>query len=184
MSTDVVELIGNPRPGSRTRTLADTVTKLLVARLATHGITLSGVTILELADVVGVSFSADAPARGSVGIRDPFGAVRSARLLVVATPTYKGSFTGLLKIFFDQYRPDDLTGTVAVGVAVAASDDHLRQVAPALDALLVAVDAEVPAVSVALLELQLADAEHIVAEWVDKHVEAIAEALRRSGPRA
>lgn len=174
MTTDVVTLIGNPRAGSRTRTLADTVTSALVARV---GADLAGSATLELSDVVGVSFSPDEPARPTSGLPDPHALVRGARLLIVATPAYKGSYTGLLKVFLDQVKPGDLAGAVAVAVAVAASDDHLRQLAAALDLLLADVGARVPAPAVALHEARLGDAETVVAQWVDTHAKAIAEAL-------
>lgn len=177
MTTNVIELIGNPRTGSRTRALADTVTRELLARLAARGIVLPAATTLELSEVVAVSFSPDAPARVSTTIPDPFGLVRAAKLLVVATPTYKGSYTGLLKIFLDQFKPSDLAGTVAVGVAIAAGDDHVRDVSTALDAVLIAVGAKVRAVTLALHESRLADADGAVSEWIDKHIDALADAL-------
>ncbi len=37
-------------------------------------------------------------------------------LLVVATPTYKGTYTGLLKSFFDRYPANGLSGTLALPV--------------------------------------------------------------------
>src|SRR5690242_19324981 len=98
MSADVVVLVGNPRPGSRTRTVAELVARQLAAELGG----LSDVVVVELAEVVGVSFGPE-PARGGWALGDPFAEVGGARLLVVATPTYKGSFTGLLKVFLDQY---------------------------------------------------------------------------------
>lgn len=101
---DVVVLVGNPRLGSRTRALA-AAAEALVARLGF----LDGTYVLELAQVVGVSFGPE-PARGSATVADPFEVVRAARLLVVATPTYKGTYTGLLKIFLDQFGPGALSG--------------------------------------------------------------------------
>jgi FMN reductase len=124
---EVVLLIGNPRPGSRTRALAEAAAEALLDRLGRAATQLRGVQVLELADLVGVTFGPE-PAYGAVAVADPFEAVRSARLLIVASPTYKGTYTGLLKIFLDQLGPDALSRTVAVPVVVAASEAHLRAV--------------------------------------------------------
>ncbi|GMA86652.1 hypothetical protein GCM10025868_19020 [Angustibacter aerolatus] len=54
-------------------------------------------------------------------------------MLVVATPTYKGAYTGLLKSFLDHVGADALAGAVAVPVTTVggpahtlAADVHLR----------------------------------------------------------
>jgi FMN reductase len=175
-TADVVVLIGNPRAGSRTRALADAATEALLARLATASSEPWGVQVLELAELVGVTFGPE-PVYGSATVADPFALVRSARLLVVATPTYKGSYTGLLKIFVDQFGPAALSRTVAVPVAVAASDAHLRAVATALTGLLVELGACVPAAPLAVLESHLADLYDVAAEWADAQAGAVAGAL-------
>jgi len=166
MST--VLLIGNPRPGSRTRALAETVARALDEP--------GGRELLELGDIVGVTFGPE-PVSGGNGVADPFAVVRGARLLVVATPSYKGSYTGLLKVFLDQFAAGDLSGAVAVPVAVAASPAHRDATAAALAALLGELGANLPAPPVALLEPELAAAADRVAEWAGQHAPAIAKAL-------
>jgi FMN reductase len=152
--SDVVVLVGNPKPGSRTRLLAEAAARALGE---------PSPLVLELAEIVGVTFGPE-PAFGR-GEGDPFGSVRSARLLIVATPTYKGTYTGLLKIFLDQFGPGALAGVVAVPVTVAASDAHLRAASAALRDLLVELGASVPAPALAALEPALADADGVAAAW-------------------
>jgi FMN reductase len=125
--------------------------------------------VLELADIVGVTFDAR-PARGGTAVGDPLSLVRHARLLVVATPAYKGSYTGLLKLFLDQLGPGSLTGVSALPVTVAASAAHLGAATAALHALLIELGARVPPVSVAVLEQQLTDPDRVADEWVRRHV--------------
>jgi len=175
---DVVELIGNPRPGSRTRTLADAVTRALSGRLARAGEALSGTAVLELADLVTVSFPGRPGPDRVLPAVDPLALVRAPRLLVVATPTYKGTYTGLLKVFLDQLGHRELDGAVAVPVAVAAAEPHRRAVGAALDALLVELGAGLPAEPLALLEPQLAAIEDVVADWADRNADRIAGGLR------
>lgn len=170
---EVVELIGNPRAGSRTRGLADLVGTVLGGRLATP---LRPPRVLELAEIVGVSFG---PASAIGGYRDgdPFAAVRDARLLIVATPTYKGSYTGLLKLFLDQFETGALAGIVAVPVGVAAAPAHLAAVGTALRALLTELGATVPDEALAVPESLLPEADRLVADWVDRHAATIDEQL-------
>lgn len=169
--SDLVVLVGNPRPFSRTRTLAEATADALTARLA-H---LDGRTVLDLADLVGVTFGPE-PARGSGAVEDPFAVVRQARLLVVATPTYKGTYTGLLKVFLDQFAAGALAATVAVPVAVAASEAHLASVSAALLSLLAELGARLPVPPLAVLESALA-AGDAAASWADEHAAAIAASL-------
>lgn len=178
--TPVVELIGNPRAGSRTRTVADAAVRALGARLP-----LDPPRVLELAEVVHVSFGPE-PVRGSAGPEgradagDPFGTVRSAGLLVVATPTYKATYTGLLKVFLDQFEGGALAGVVAVPVAVAAAPHHLAPVATALTALLRELGASVPVPALTVPESGLAGLDDLVAEWAGAAAAPIAQALGRA----
>jgi FMN reductase len=178
---EIVELIGNPRPGSRTRTLADAVAQAVARTLAEAGTPLRGTEVIELAEIVGVSFGSE-PAYGNKTEIDPFTVVREARLLIVGSPTYKGTYTGLLKIFLDQYGQDPLAGVVAVPTAIAAAPPHRESIAAALHDLLVALGATVPGPPLAVLESELAAAtpEQIAAGWVADHGAAVAAALTRT----
>lgn len=111
-------------------------------------------------------------------VPDPFADVRAARLLVVATPTYKGTYTGLLKIFLDRFGHRELAGVVAVPVAIAASEAHRLSVGTALTDLLVELGATVPARPLAVLEPDVADA---ATRWATEHGDTVAEALKTVG---
>ncbi|NJC72275.1 NADPH-dependent oxidoreductase [Planosporangium thailandense] len=175
-TVEVVELIGNPRAGSRTRAFADAVTAELTGRLARAGSPSGRPRVLELAEIAAVTFG-PRPARAVAPLDDPFAPVREARLLVVATPTYKGSYTGLLKVFLDQFGPGDLAGAVAVPVAVAASPAHLAAVTTALRDLLVELGADVPAHPPAVLESRLTAPTEVAAEWAAWHAGEVTDLL-------
>lgn len=177
MST--VILVGNPRAGSRTSALAATVVEQVWAQLPDLELGAEP-EVLELADLVGVTFTAE-PATAAAPHPDPWGAVRSARLLVVATPTYKGTYTGLLKLFLDGYQAGDLTGVVAVPVAIAGKPDHRDSVAATLQLLLEELGAEVPAGAVSLLEPEVPEAAALVAEWVAEQAGTLQRSLTRAG---
>jgi FMN reductase len=183
MSADVVELIGNPRAGSRTRAVADAATTAILASLGKAGVVLDGLEVLELADIVAVSFGPE-PALPVRPAPDAHAVVRAARLLVVATPTYKGSYTGLLKIFLDRYGHQELAGIVAVGVGVAAGEAHRQAVGAALGQLLVELGATLPAPALTVLESSLATLDEVVSDWVGAYGPAIGDAFADPDRRA
>lgn len=51
-------------------------------------------------------------------------AVASADVLVVATPIYRGTYTGLFKLFFDLVHQDALAGTPVLLAAGGGNDQH------------------------------------------------------------
>jgi FMN reductase len=167
-----VVLVGNPRPASRTRALAEAAHAALVAA----GAVPAGVTVLDLAEIAAVSFGPQ-PAIPVSPVDSPHEMVRAARLLIVATPTYKGVYSGLLKIFLDQYGHGQLAGIVAVPVAIAASEAHQASVAAALIALLDELGATVPAPALSILEPAAADPAQAAQAWVDQYGTAVAAAL-------
>jgi FMN reductase len=166
-----VALIGNPRPGSRTRSLAVAALGELSARAG-----LGDHRELELSELVGITFG-PAPAVATAPVDDPFALVRTARLLVVATPTYKGTYTGLLKVFLDRFGHRELAGVVAVPVAIAASEAHRRSVGQALTDLLIELGASVPAPPLAILEPEATNPAEAAAKWVNEHGDAVSAAL-------
>ena len=67
-----------------------------------------------------------------------------ADVLVVATPTYKAAYTGLLKAVLDQAPSGWLKGKVVVPLQVAASDRHALAVEVHLRPVLTELGALVP----------------------------------------
>jgi FMN reductase len=167
----VVTLIGNPRAGSRTRALAAAAVAELSART-----TFDDQRVLELGGIVGITFGPE-PAVSTAPVDDPFAVVRGARLLVVATPTYKATYTGLLKVFLDRFGHRELAGVVAVPVAIAASETHRQSVGAALHDLLVELGASVPVPPLAVLEPEAADPAEAAAKWAAAHGDAVVAAL-------
>ena len=61
-------------------------------------------------------------------VRDALAMVGRARVVVVATPVYRATYTGLLKTLFDLMPEGLLEGKVCVLVATAAQPGHLLAV--------------------------------------------------------
>ncbi|MCC2317772.1 NADPH-dependent FMN reductase [Cellulomonas chengniuliangii] len=155
----VLAVVGNPRPGSRTRVAAESLSRAIAQRLG------GGLTpTVELANLAPELFTPTRPA-----VDDALRRLASAHVAVVATPVYKASYTGLLKAFLDLYGPDGLRGVVAVPLVVSGSPAHSLAGEVHLRPLLVELGASVPTRALALTEAQLADLDEVVATWVDAH---------------
>jgi FMN reductase len=128
-------VVGNPKPASRTLTAALHV----VRRLSHDDQSEADLHIVDLA-TLGTSLL-DWKDPGVTAVIDQ---VASADLVVVASPTYKGSFTGLLKVFLDRLPHRGLEGRVAVPVMLGASDGHRLAVETALRPVLTELGAIVP----------------------------------------
>ena len=57
-------------------------------------------------------------------VDDALGAVASAQIVVVGTPVYRATYSGLLKVFFDLLPQDGLAGKVAIPIATGGSLAH------------------------------------------------------------
>jgi FMN reductase len=64
--------------------------------------------------------------------------------LLVASPTYKGTYTGLLKVFLDQMPHQALAGTAAFPLLVMRLPQHALAVEVHLRPLLVELGANLP----------------------------------------
>jgi FMN reductase len=92
--------------------------------------------------------------------------VSSASVIVVATPVYKGSYTGLLKSFLDVLRPQALAGAVVVPVTVSAAPSHKLLADQHLRPVLAELGASVPVPGVILEERDLEDLQVVLSGWI------------------
>ena len=132
---DVIVAVGNPRPGSRTRAVGEAVARLLA--LEAGGDT--AVRTIELADIGPRLLDWHAPEID--GLRAD---VVASRALIVATPTYKASYTGLLKLFLDRFDAGELRGLPTVPVMTAGSPTHALALDVHLTPVLVEIGASCP----------------------------------------
>lgn len=109
----VAIVVGNPKPMSRTRRIAE----MVVERLLDAGT--YDLQVIDLADHSGEMLPAP-----SERVRAHHDAIASSDLLIVASPTYKATYTGLLKVFLDPLRPNALHRVVAIPVMTGASAAH------------------------------------------------------------
>ncbi len=107
--------IGNP---SRTRALVENI--LIKTAQKTHS-KYDLIDIAEIAVEVGSAISFD---RIPAVVQEAYRKLYDADIIVIATPVYKASYTGLLKHFFDLIDPKRLTGKIAILAATGGSDQH------------------------------------------------------------
>ena len=106
---DVVVISGHPRPGSRTLQLALALGERLAAG--------RGQTALVTVDVAELGPALLKPADGATG--KALLEIQDATLLIVASPTYRGTYSGALKVLLDQLPANALAGVLAVPVITA-----------------------------------------------------------------
>ena len=127
----IVALAGSPSANSRSTALLREV----LARLP-EGVARSEITLRDLPPAALVRAKANDPA-----IRVAREQVAAAQLVVIATPIYKASFSGLLKSFLDLLPQDALRGKTVLAMATGGSHAHLLALDYALKPVLAALGA-------------------------------------------
>lgn len=165
--TSVLALVGNPQRESRTRAVAESVAAALAAR--------SGARVeetVELADIAEHLFRHPSEVVDAVRER-----VLAADVVIVASPTYKATYTGLLKAFLDRFDAGALQAVTAVPLLTVGSPAHALAVEVSLRPLLVELGASVPTRGIAFPAAQVDQRDEIVAAWADAEWPRLRHAL-------
>lgn len=165
----IVSVVGNPRPASRTHGLARTLTAELARALP--GATTTEVDLADLAPVL--------LARADVDVAAALEQVVAADVLIVASPTYKATYSGLLKVFLDRLGHRALAGAAAVPVLLGGAPNHELAVDVHLAPLLLELGASVPARGLFVLEAEVEDFWRTASDWAEQHAPALAPPARR-----
>jgi FMN reductase len=134
-----IAVVGNPKANSRTRAAAE----LVVERL-------TGAPPDRVVDVI--DLGAGLLGWGDPAVEDAVAAVRAAEVAVVASPTYKATYTGLLKLFLDHIGTGDLAGVVAVPLMLGGGPTHALAPELLLKPVLVELGATAPTRGLYLLD--------------------------------
>lgn len=163
MTTAIV--VGNPKRGSRT---LDAARRLHDALLGTE----PDLT-LELPDLgPGLLGWGDADVARAVA------KVRASSLVVVASPTFKATYTGLLKLFLDQLPGGEgLRDTVAVPLMLGAGQAHAMAPDLLLKPVLVEVGAVTPAPGLYLADSTYTE-DGVIERYVERWGGAVLDAVR------
>jgi FMN reductase len=154
----VTVLVGNPKPQSRTLRVALAVVENLLLDDAYD------LTTIDLADHTAHLFEwpSDEMSRLSA-------TVASSDLVVVASPTYKATYTGLLKAFLDRYPHNGLRGVIVIPVMTGADPTHSMGVDVNLRPLLIELGASAPTRGLYFIASQMDQLDEIVSSWASEN---------------
>jgi FMN reductase len=168
----ITVVVGNPRIGSRTRLAADAMAEGLAALAQATG-RASVIQTIELAPLAGEVF-----AFPSAAVDAAVAQTQASDVLVVASPTYKASYTGLLKAFFDRFSAGSLAGVVAVPLMLGGVATHALAVDTHLHPLLLEIGASLPTRGLFVLESELDALPATVAAWSSANTLILTRLLR------
>jgi FMN reductase len=152
MKTAVI--VGNPKPKSRTLDAG-----ILVARKLTGRDPDMVVDIIDLGSgLLGW---------GDIGVTDSVQAIQSMDILIVASPTFKATYTGLLKLYLDQFPTDGLLGVTAFPLMLGAGPAHAMAPDLLLKPVLVELGASCPSSGLYLIDKSFAEDPRLDA-WVSR----------------
>ena len=160
----IVTVVGNPRPESRTHSLARTLADELAGVLPE-----AKVSAVDLA-VLGPRVLDPADPEAAAAVTQ----VLDADILVLASPTYKATYSGLLKAFLDRLGTGSLTGQRAVPVLLGGAPNHQLAVDVHFTPLLLELGAAVPVRGLFVLEADVAGFGTFAAGWAAQHAPALA----------
>lgn len=159
----IITVVGNPRPESRTHALARTLASALATAAGE-----AGVSHVDLA-VIGPRVLDPADAAASAAVKE----VLAADVLVLASPTYKATYSGLLKAFLDRLGTGSLAGKRAIPVLLGGAPNHQLAVDVHFTPLLLELGASVPARGLFVLEADVAAFGSFAANWAAEHGPAL-----------
>ena len=162
MTARVAVVVGNPKPGSRTLAAAVHVARELAGAEPD--------LVVDLADLGAGLLDWQDP-----GVADLVARVGQADLVVVASPTYKATYTGLLKLFLDRFATDGLRG-VAVPLMLGAGPAHALAPELTLRPVLTEIGGLVPAKGLYVVDAAYDDPT-AYAHWLDQARPAITAIL-------
>jgi FMN reductase len=161
----VAVVVGNPKPASRTRDAALHVAREVAGREPDLVVDLAelGARLLDWSDPEVGRLVAD---------------VGDADLVVVASPTYKATFTGILKLFLDRFATATGLSGAAVPLMLGAGPTHALAPELTLRPLLSELGAVVPVRALYVLD-SLYDVPGAYADWLEVARPVLGTYLRR-----
>jgi FMN reductase len=149
-----VVVVGNPKPKSRTLECG-----ILVARK------LSGAEPDAVIDVI--DLGAGLLEAGNPAVAAALETLQHADVAIVASPTYKAAYTGLLKLFLDLLPQDALANVTAFPVMLGAAPAHALAPEVFLKPVLVELGATCPSPGLFLIDKTFADDPRLDA-WIER----------------
>ena len=165
---NVVGFSGNLHRPSKTRTLVETVIERIAARRTDDAVRSIVFDVIDVMPELGQALGGpDLPPK----LQKAIDRLASADAIVVGSPVYKGSYTGLFKHFFDLIEPQRLTGLPVILTASGGGDRHALVVEHQLRPLFGFFSSHTIATSIYASEPDFGDG-HIRSEPLRQRIEA------------
>ncbi len=132
MTASAIGLSGSPNTASRSRALLE---------LALGALERQGAGPTRLIDLAKLPADALLGRREDRDVADALQSVLDAGVIVVSTPIYRATYSGLLKVFFDLLPHDALARKVGIPIATGGGPGHLLAVDHGLRPLFASVGA-------------------------------------------
>ncbi|MBW4840691.1 MAG: NAD(P)H-dependent oxidoreductase [Paenibacillaceae bacterium] len=157
----ITTIVGNPKPRSKTFAFAEQTADQLHDILKRH--TSAEVTheVIDLAD-----YASDLVQWKQETIQSLQAQVEASTYFVVASPTYKATYTGLLKLFMDLLPMNALVGKLAFPLMVGAGYQHQLAVEIHLKPLLAELGAICPGRGLYVLDTEEDRGRDAIKEWI------------------
>ena len=163
-------VIGNPKLGSRTRHAAELVHTALLGRTPE--------TAIEL-----VELGPQLLGWGDPAVKEAVAAVQRSPFVIFASPTFKATYTGLLKLFLDQFAGGEgLRDVVAVPLLLGAGRHHALAAEVHLKPVLSELGAITTSPAVFLNDSTFTE-DGTIGEFADRWGPAIQDAVRGAAAR-
>lgn len=167
----VTVVAGNPKTGSRTLAAGMLLAERLTGRPADHVI-----------DVI--ALGPGLLGWGDAAVAAAVETVRGSQVVIVASPTFKATYTGVLKLFLDQFDGGTgLVGVVAVPLMLGAAPQHAMAPDLTLKPVLVELGATTPAPGLYLIDRTYAQSPELDA-YVTKWAPVVQHAARATAVRS
>lgn len=110
----VVSVLGSPFPGSS----SERITNIITQSLDTEN------WETDVVDLSSIPSDALLMRSQSSSLTEAIDKVTSSDLVIVATPTYRATYTGLIKVFFDQFPSESLVNSLVLPIQTGGSPEH------------------------------------------------------------
>ena len=168
---NVTIVVGNPKARSRTYQAAKLVAEKLTDRPAD--------LVIDLADLGAALLD-----WSSVEVADLVDSVVSSSMVIFASPTFKGTYTGLLKGFLDRYPALGLRDVCAIPVMTGADKGHSMAPEVNLRPLLVELGALVPTRALYFETPAMYRLDEVLTEWLADNAVAVRQILMTAASTA
>jgi FMN reductase len=158
MTLKLAIVVGNPKPKSRTLKVAETLAEKLFGPASRDA------ELIDLADCSDEILKWPSAKMDALNAR-----VATSDVVIFASPTYKATYTGLLKVFLDRYPANGLAGVIAIPVLTGADQLHAMGPTVNLAPLLVELGSVVPGRGFYFVTGQMDRVDEIVQAAADQY---------------